>query len=154
MHEMDISTLVFDVSAFCEAFLRICVLNTLLLSYTLYLYSTSNAYLLLLGIASSLGINQAGRIPRGPQIVMVQVSQSVHPKVHSERMWGHQGSDPPAFPYLRRQESWLYSSSIAMTGMSASVCPSPLKCMLCHRRFSSPPLHDAKTMAVDPVMYM
>ena len=42
MHEMDISTLVFDVSAFCEAFLTICTLNMLLLLYTLYLYSMSN----------------------------------------------------------------------------------------------------------------
>ena len=32
---------VFDVSTFCEAFLRICALNTLLLLYTLYLYSMS-----------------------------------------------------------------------------------------------------------------
>ena len=27
MHEMDISALVFDILAFCEAFLRMCMLN-------------------------------------------------------------------------------------------------------------------------------
>ena len=57
MHEMYISALVFDILTFGEAFLRICVLNTVLLLYTLYLYSMSDTYLFLLGIASSLGIS-------------------------------------------------------------------------------------------------
>ena len=38
MHKVDISALVLDVAAFCEAFLRI----SLLLSYTLYLYKAAN----------------------------------------------------------------------------------------------------------------
>ena len=37
-------------------------------------------------IASSLGINWARRIPGGPQIVIAQVSQRIHPELHSERM--------------------------------------------------------------------
>ena len=67
--------------------------------------------LLLLGIAGSLGVNRACRIPRGPQTVIEQVSQRIHPKVHSERMWGPQDSDPPAFPYFAKTGVLAFNSS-------------------------------------------
>ena len=41
-------------------------------------------------------------ISRGQLMVIGQVSQRTHPKVHSLRIWGPRGPDPPAFPIFRR----------------------------------------------------
>ena len=38
-------------------------------------------------------------------MVFEQVSQGVHPEVHSRRIWGPQGPDPAAFLYLA--ETWV-----------------------------------------------
>ena len=38
-------------------------------------------------------------------VVVAQVSQGVHPVVHSPRIWGPKGTDPPAFPYLAK--TWV-----------------------------------------------
>ena len=38
-------------------------------------------------------------------MVIAQVSQGVHLEVHSRRIWGPQGPDPPTFPYLA--ETWV-----------------------------------------------
>ena len=39
-------------------------------------------------------------------MVIEQVSQRIDPEVHSRRIRGPQGPDPPAFPYLA--ETWVY----------------------------------------------
>ena len=67
--------------------------------------------------------------PRGPQMVIEQVSQWID-------SWGSFLKDAKSpeswstcFPrILLRHGSWLYSWSITATTMSACECPSPVKC--------------------------
>ena len=58
-----------------------------------------------------------------------QVSHWIYSEVHSRRIWGPQGPDPPAFLYFA--EAWVTAVNfvyISSTVMSTRVCSSSLKC--------------------------
>ena len=74
----------------------------------------------------------------GPQVVLKQSSQRINPEVCFQRVWGPQGSDPPAFPYIA--EAWV-TASYLVHRHDSHVCQwmSIIVEMLGHRRFFSPP---------------
>ena len=65
---------------------------------------------------------------QGQLMVIEQVSQRIHPEIHSWRIWGPQGPDSRFFGVLWRHELWLCIWFIAMTVMSTRARPIPLKC--------------------------
>ena len=82
--------------------------HTLLVVYTHYIYSLYK-YInwLFAGYSSSLGhaVEWGNNRSTRSLLVIEQVSQGIHPEVHSRRMWVPQGPDPPAFLYLA--ETWV-----------------------------------------------
>ena len=84
-------------------------------------------------------------------MVIVQVSQGVNPEVHSRRIQGPQGTDPPAFPNLA--ETWVvavYFIYLHNGHISKSVSFA-IK-VFRHRRFFCIPMRDVEAMAIDPEM--
>ena len=62
------------------------------------MYNTRQTQWMFPGIASSLDVS--GQNSTGFSDSYRQVSQRIHPEVHSKGIWSPQGSDPPAFPYF------------------------------------------------------
>ena len=85
-------------------------------------------------------------------MVIMQVSQEINPEVHSRRIWGSQGPDSPAFPYL--VEAWVvavyfiyhYNDHVSK-GVSFSIK------VFRHKRFLRFPKRDVEAMAIDPAGY-
>ena len=74
-------------------------------------------------------------------MVVEQVSQGIHPEVHSQRIWGPQGPDQPAFPYLA--ETWVAAVYFiyrhdSHINKSVSFAIKVFR----HRRFLHFPMHD------------
>ena len=73
---------------------------------THYIYSPYIYYLLVDGIFFTciskpccwVGAQQIHEVKK--LLIIEQVSRGIHPEVHSQRIQGPQGPDPPAFPYL------------------------------------------------------
>ena len=61
-------------------------------------------------------------------MVIEQVSQGIHPEIHSQEYEVSKVLIHLLSCILQRHGSWLNILSIAATVMSAKVCPSPLKC--------------------------
>ena len=84
-------------------------------------------------------------------MVIEQVSQRIDPEVHSRRIRGPQGPDPPAFPYLA--ETWVVAIYLIYrhdghVRKSVSIAIEKFR----HMRFFSPPMRDVKAMVIDSAM--
>ena len=84
-------------------------------------------------------------------MVIEQVSQGIHPEVHSRRVRGSQGPDPPAFLYFA--ETWVIAVHFIYCHNSHVSKSVSFSIKVFHnRRFLHFPVHDVETMVIDPAV--
>ena len=81
----------------------------------------------------------------------MQASQTIDPEVHSQREWGLQGPDPPAFLDLVQARIMAVCFVDDHHGHVCLRVHVGFK-MCRHRGIFNPPMHDVKMMTVDPAM--
>ena len=75
-------------------------------------------------------------------------SQRINPDIHSRKIWGPQGPDPPAFPYIAEacvMAVFLVYCHDSNVRKSVFIAIKVFR----HRRFFSPPVRNVKVV-VDP----
>ena len=105
-----------------------------------------------LHVSLSLVVERGTTDPWGKKLMDIkQVSQGIHPEVHSQRIWGPKSPDPPAFAYLA--EAWVMVVYFIYphNGHISKSVTFAIK-VFHHRRFLRFPMCDVEAMAIDPAM--